>query len=543
MVRVNRMISWLKNWKTWFLIGSLLIMAAVLSSLDGAPSAGWGHGVFVYFLLLSLSALSLILAGQVFVASQGAVRLAWVASLLRLSVGVGLILVLPILGYAESEVTQAGYFYRDAFTRDQMAWQVASQGLLIWDAFSGIYPGDQYGGMLALSAAMYRVLSPTVHRPFLIIILTAAASGWGVLAVWKAGWLGSNGEGNQRLPLFAAAVFALYPEGVILGSTHMREAFVISAFAVALCGVVEQASASTKKGLILLFSGLAAMLIFQPPLALAGLLSLGILGLLYEFHRSGRVSWRKALPVGLLGIVLIVVVAIAWGRLSLGDGQNPFAVMRDWLIFNLVTETDRGGSEQVQALLGDASLMVRSVALSLYGLLQPFLPAAIFDPGNVFWRISGTLRALGWYFLAPLMAYALWSSFLSTEDKETLTFRWLAAWAWGWSWFTSLRAGGDQWDNPRYRAVFLGMQALLAGWILARQSRNSGLRRIILVEISLVICFSLWYINRYHLPGLGIGLNLGFLDAAVASIVLAVIALVLDVWLNKHSPGMARGKE
>ena len=63
----------------------------------------------------------------------------------------------------------------------------------------------------------------------------------------------------------------------------------------------------------------------------------------------------------------------------------------------------------------------------------------------------------------------------------------------------ALIAGGDQWDNPRYRTWLLPWAALLAGWawMRSRIHHDPWLRRILLVEGLFVLLFTEWYLSRY----------------------------------------------
>jgi len=66
-----------------------------------------------------------------------------------------------------------------------------------------------------------------------------------------------------------------------------------------------------------------------------------------------------------------------------------------------------------------------------------------------------------------------------------------------------LRGGGDQWDNPRYRAIMLLWQALASGYALTcfRARSDSWLARIFLVEGIFLLFFTQWYISRYYQIG------------------------------------------
>jgi peptidoglycan/LPS O-acetylase OafA/YrhL len=68
-----------------------------------------------------------------------------------------------------------------------------------------------------------------------------------------------------------------------------------------------------------------------------------------------------------------------------------------------------------------------------------------------------------------------------------------------WIILTALRGGGDQWDNPRYRAILLLWQALASGYALAcfRLRPDAWLARIFLIEGIFLAFFTQWYLNRY----------------------------------------------
>ena len=96
---------------------------------------------------------------------------------------------------------------------------------------------------------------------------------------------------------------------------------------------------------------------------------------------------------------------------------------------------------------------------------------------------------------------------------------WFSLFAWIWVLLTALRGGGDQWDNPRYRAILFLWQAILAGHTLVwwRMTRNPWLWRIIGMEAVFLLFFGQWYASRYI--SLGVQLSFG-----------VMIALILGLW-------------
>jgi hypothetical protein len=102
---------------------------------------------------------------------------------------------------------------------------------------------------------------------------------------------------------------------------------------------------------------------------------------------------------------------------------------------------------------------------------------------------------------------------------------------WGWILFTALRGGGDQWDNPRYRAILFLWQAILSGnvWVWWRESKNSWFLRVIAMEIVFLIFFGQWYANRY----VHFGRQLPF--AQMVMIILGLWALIFSwgLWRDR----------
>ena len=310
------------------------------------------------------------------------------------------------MGYADNESNQGGYFYYDAAIRDRQAWQLAQSGAPLWKAFNGEYSGDQYGGMLALSAGIYRLLSPDAHRPWLILLLTAAAAGWGVLCLGKAtrSWFG------ERTARLAAWIFALYPEGILLGGTHMREAFVIPAVAMTCLSLAEM---RTSRRAWLGWLGLAAGLLFffQPPMAVVALV---VLAGAWFFDPHRQRSWKRVLLVAAILIVGLLLVFSVWASLPSLRSSSPLTIFFDWLQNNYKYQTHllERSSGWIQKLFRTVGPNWQWLIILVYGTAQPVLPAVVGDL-NAVWiaRITGFFRAVGWYALVPLLLYALLAAF------------------------------------------------------------------------------------------------------------------------------------
>jgi hypothetical protein len=118
-------------------------------------------------------------------------------------------------------------------------------------------------------------------------------------------------------------------------------------------------------------------------------------------------------------------------------------------------------------------------------------------------RIIGLIRALGWYALALFLVYGLFGVFRKRIDSRHYQFIWIGIITWAWIMVSALNAGADQWDNPRYRAILLIWQAILAAWAWewARARQDAWLWRWLAVELVFVGLFTEWYVGRYY-PGL-----------------------------------------
>ena len=81
-------------------------------------------------------------------------------------VGVATTVLLPDNGF-DTEQQNAGYLFYDAYRRDLQGWDLAVSDQPLWASFREEFTTDQYAtGLLSLSAAVYRYLSPDAHRLF-----------------------------------------------------------------------------------------------------------------------------------------------------------------------------------------------------------------------------------------------------------------------------------------------------------------------------------------------------------------------------------------
>ena len=513
------------------IILSSLALGAGLSALQpGSFLLGWL--IFSFLFLFSFYVLRFA-----YLWSGGGRALAWaiaLAFLLRLALAVVLPLALRTDGNP-SEHHQAGYVFFDAYRRDAQAWELAASDVPLISAFNKEFYTDQYGGLLALSAASYRYLSPDAHRPLLPSMLGAMLASLGLLFLWKA----AHRTWGERVALVAVWIYALYPESILLGSAQMREPFLMTFMAMALWGFVLVRSdyqsdlqsamrrAEWHSANFWLALGFLGMLLISPAI---GLLTLVLFaGWMFVQREHGRVSWTALLVTGLVFIAGLYL--LAWGL----ERDEPFGASPVGVVMNFAREAVKWdtyqlerGSGWVQLLFSQMPEGLHPLFVMVYGLCQPVLPAAFVEPTTLTLRLLGIFRALGWYALVPLLFYAPFAATRSEVGEKRRLWLWLIALVWIWSIIAALRGGADQWDNPRYRAILIVIESLVAAY--AWVNRDRWLTRWILVEVVFLVFFTQWYASRYY--HLGGQIPFGWMVAII--VVLAALILGGGWWLDRR---------
>jgi hypothetical protein len=515
------------------IVAAGLATGLLLAWLDGK---GFRIGaVAAYALLVALSLAAIAWAHHSLSTEESRrllLSLAIGAMGLRLAAGWALARGLPDLGYDENAQNQ-GYVFWDAYKRDTDAWQRARGDLPLTVSFTDPKSSDQYGGLLFVSGAVYRYLGGESHRPLLIIVLTAAASALGVLFIF--GFAASRW--GAAVGLASAWIATLLPESILLGASQMREPFLITGLAMAMYGYAVSRGQARSRGIFWIVGGLLVLLFFSPPTALAGA---GVVALAALWESTGRPrlpAWVVWLGIPIVLAALFLVLR-SWARLEQITGSFG-EVFVQWLqnagaAWRVGQAT--AGSDMLEAVLDDLPQGARLAFLVAYGLVQPFLPAAIAAPGNALWKTIAILRSLGWFALVPPLVYGAVAAIRSRGWRSLEAY--LGVLVWGTALLASYRAPGYQWDNPRYRAVFLVAQAGLAAWawMSARSVASPWLRRtyVGLGLVTLVILH--WYVGRYaDLPSLNLA------STVAAAVVLPVI--YLGVCLARDRRAVVRSRD
>ncbi|MDF1499280.1 MAG: hypothetical protein P1P76_02280 [Anaerolineales bacterium] len=453
------------------------------------------------------------------------VAVVFTAWLLRLGVGFALNRALPDYGNGEKaeRAERAGYVYWDAYKRDTDAYDRARGDLPLIAAFTDPKVSDQYGGMIFTSAWIYRYLDTGQHRPTLPVTLFSALGALSVLFTWGF----ARNVFDERVAGMAAWVVALYPEAVLLSASQMREPFLMTGFAMGLFGYSQLRSEREKSGSFwLAISALMLILPISPPFLVPFILML--LGLwFWETRRLPKAFWIVAPLIALLLLAAGIFVAQSWAGLE-AIGGTPIQVITSWLD-NLTAQwrvTQVASQSDWMDTITDflpGSLQVPF--LVLFGLVQPFLPAALAAPGAPVWKALAIWRSLGWFAMLPLLIFAtFWS--LRRDVWKSTTFL-LVLFIWMSALFASYRAPGYQWDNPRYRAVLISIQAVIIawGWVAAKRSNTRLLRHVLILFGGSTLIFTYWYLGRYTgLPEIGLLTNFGLIAGFAIIYIVAVYA-------------------
>jgi hypothetical protein len=507
-----------ENWKIW--LAAVLTLLAVSLMLAWISTKFRGFYGWPSFLVMGLFSIGLLAGGWWLIRKERPPR--WLAILtvgvacLHLAAGVFWLATLPRLGH-NTNAEREGYVMGDAFARDKVAWGLANSSKPLWSAFQGNRKVDQYGGLLFISAAIYRYLGGAYHQPLLVLLLVAAFSALAVPFTWaftRLAW-------GQTEAWLAAWIVALYPEAILLGSSQMREAFTMTLAIAALYGLLRYERDRSWSGLACILGPLLLCLPFSPPIAalLFGVLALMALamrfatppGLQASRRGSAAQAARRDLsgvfqqPVMWLALAGLFVLVLAGLYLTLRQFApkgmtNPFEMVGWWLTKSaqLQAYISAHASGWMQKVFNAYPAWVQFPVLLGYGIVQPFLPAALIAGSDaIIWHWIAIWRALGW---TVMLAFLIYAPLLASRKREGRGFVLsLCLVVWLVMLVASFRGGGDLWDNPRYRAMFAGAQAALVAWAWMEHRRTADalMRRALLAVGAVLAWFLPWYLRRY----------------------------------------------
>ena len=509
----------MKNWvfnRKFFthiavIVGFSLILGSVFQIVLAAGD--FIPGFLAASLLIFICGIVLYLAWCI---SGRTKMLAWmmvVAFVLRLALGLFFAWGMPRYGYDE-DPQNAGFVFEDAYRREADAWHLAKSEASLMTAFGDEYQTDQYGGMLALSALVYRTISPDAYRPWLISIIAA-----GVMTLSLPFLLSAlKRRFDKRVSQWAGWILALYPEGLLVGAAQLREPYFILIFTILFWATVNILDGKKLKLSILtmlLSTGCLFLFSFRIGVPILGVM---LVLMWVEFSSKFNRLWIKIAGWAIIILGIAVILYLSWYWVDAVLWWDTLVTIRT--------------SNRVQLHLGALPEWLHFPFILIYGIFQPVLPAAIAAPAPWIWRALGIFRALGWYALLPLLAYALISVWRMKGSKKKRWMIVITALVWLWIFIASARAGGDQWDNPRYRTIFLPWMGLVAGWAVtfARKLKDRWLTRSLIMEGIFLAFFTNWYISRYH-PSIP---RLEFYASVVLIIVLSLVVIVSGLLRDRH---------
>ncbi len=491
-----------------------ILLGALLSVFSfGNFLAGW-LGIGILAALISFGAIRVW-------RSLGAERTLAVLMLItfaiRIALGTLLYQGLPQFGF-DTPVQQAGYVFSDASERDLSAFQITRDGGLFKQDLGEFRAADQYGGLLATSALIYQVFSPDSHRPLIMVMVSAFAMTFGAAFLYSA----VKQKWNQKLALAAGWVFALYPDGVLLGSSQMREPILLGLTCL-LFWVSLNWRHKPVRTLIyaLLVTGITCL--FSVPAG--GAAFTVVAGIVFMEWFTAQHD-RKTKWLGIAGFVIFLTLAGVAGWLWLRDGLSYEFYL---------TESSSGWIEGFVRQYGER---IRVPFITFYGLTQPVLPAAIIDPTLPLWKGIAVFRALGWYSVIPFIIYAFFAVFTSKKEESRSLLIFISLVFAAWVLISSIRAGGDQWDNPRYRTTFLPWVAILVGWVWQRLrvQKCPWFWRFLSIEIVFVLFFLYWYYNKIIETVAQIPFLIMIVSIIAISAAIILGGLVWDLNKNRRKP-------
>lgn len=429
-----------------------------------------------------LTLISLTLLGRSWKKLDGSRQVTWalaLAFITRIFIGIILFVSLPVFGYDEAP-SNNGYLYLDAYQRDTDAWQLAESDQSLTSAFKDEFYSDQYGGLLSLSAGIYRFLSPDSHRPLLIVIVISFLYAFGLPYFWRA----VKDCWGDHIALICAWIYALYPETIILGASQMREPILIGLSAIGFWAI-NLLPKQKKQAIWVLGLCTLGLIFISYKAAAAILIGLALYFWIAIFLPQSKKNARTA-SYFIIAILILTGVYLSW----------------NWLIDSskwdlLLMESSSGRIQWELELIGEK---YRAPFIIAYGVLQPVLPATIIYPGIPITKVISIFRAIGWYTLLPFLFTAVTLVWKTKPKLRKYLITLMLLIVLSWTLISSARAGGDQWDNPRYRSIFLIWYAVLAAWawVETKTRASRWLRRIIFLEIIYSGFFIHWYLSRYY---------------------------------------------
>jgi len=485
-------------WILW-LVGGLILISMVIVLVWVSSGFQSIHQWSSFFFVSILGALSLIGGWLIINADLEVPSPTWLfwlmvgAVIIRLAAGIFWYSALPVMGHGTPPELD-GYVMGDAYERDQAAWDLARSGQPLLDAFRSQQKADQYGGMLFISAVIYRYFGEETHAPLLMIVVTASISTLTIIFTWAF----ANRIWNEKVAEVAAVIVVLLPEAILLGSSQMREAFTMSLAMMTLYGLVRYWQDRSWLGFGLMLLGLVFCGLISPPFLALLIIVLVVVALSLGNWTLLRRRWFWLAVLGFL-VLAGGALWLTWGNFAPEGVSNPIAMVSWWLRKSSDWQAylSERSSGWIQKIFRSTPEWTHTPFLIIYGVVQPFLPAAVISSGIPIWKGIAIWRAFGWTFLLVFLLYVPIHALRESRKQKFILLLSLIVWL--MILISSYRGGGDEWDNPRYRAAFLGIQVLLVAWVLVEywKKPDPWLIRVLIAFGIVIAWFIPWYLRRY----------------------------------------------
>jgi hypothetical protein len=489
-----------------YILGGLLFIFPCSFCLAWISSGFTSIGSWISFLIAFILGSIVFVGGWLLIVREKPPRWLFyallVAFLLRLILGAVWFVALPVAGY-DSPAEHKGYVMADAYNRDKAAWQLSQSHKPVWKLISGLQDykkNDQYGGMLLVSSSIYRLVDGKNHQPLLMVVLTASFSALIVLVGWALGKI----TFGDKVAKITAWCLTLYPESILLGSSQMREAFLMTLIATAFYGLFRFIQHRSWGNLLLMMASLLLCMPFSSPATVMVLVMLVIVAFMAGDVHIFRQS-KLWFLLGCLGVLAMVGIWIAWNNYAPEGITNPVSLLAWWLRISASMQTNLStlDSGWIQKIFNNMPEWTQFPFMLIYGVIRPFLPAALIDfSSKPIWHAIAIWRALGWMLLLPFFIYApfmLLKKPKSGQEQAYAIGQALTLVVWLGMLVASLRGGADLWDNPRYRVMFVSIQIVLACWVWMsyRENKDVWLSRTIVFFGLVLLWFVPWYLRRY----------------------------------------------
>ncbi|MGB7539955.1 MAG: hypothetical protein WBM17_15550 [Anaerolineales bacterium] len=507
------------QWKVVILIGAALVSAAALAASQGAALRGdpwWDANIFwpnfLVFIIPMVLGFGLIeLCNRLFLAGdEGAFarKCGWWALGSRMAFLILAPIALLLWGYSSNRNLK-GLVQLDAINAVDTAWNAAQPGNNLIDAFNR-GPGDNTGGITTMGVVVFRLLSPDVERTLLLGLFASVLTSLTVIAVYRL----ARGLFPPGVAKTAALIAAVFPEAVMIGSSHQQLGYMTLIFSLgllALAGVIRNTDPvpgdpglpSRRNSAILLTSMIGLGFLVGYQFAILGIMCGAVVALWLSDpkQRIGRILWIGAGVVVAVLVVIRVLSALdiipsAWDVLF---KQYRFLYSMAWDEFDKLKSA--GGGDFFQTVLLTMEKGPAFILAAVYGLVRPALPAAIgyrnmSAEGGFFWQLLNIYRSLGWYLILPVLLYGTLKSLRGLLSRKPETILMLIFWV--VALVGSYRAFGDEWDNPRYRLFALAPMALLAAWawVTQKEQKDPWFLRIVIPFAVATVSLTVWYILR-----------------------------------------------